>query len=76
VPILHQHGPDLLLTFVRRELVDSLYVRLWYFDGFGLERFRLAGTYHHPPHTDRVLLYEIEWQPEVRDTPRPEPAGR
>lgn len=61
VPILHQHGPALMLTFVRRELADSLYVRLWYFDGLGLERFQAAGTFHHPPHTDRVLLFSIDW---------------
>ncbi len=62
VPVLHQHGPGLLVTFVRRELADSLYARLWYFDGQGLDRFRLQGTFHHPPHTDRVLLYRIDWE--------------
>lgn len=60
VPVLHQHGRGLLLTFVRHELIDSLFVRLYYFQESD-ERFRLERVAHHPPHTERVLLYRIGW---------------
>ena len=61
-PVLHQHGDELLLTWVRPWLVDSLFARLYFFHGRGLEHFRLEGVFHHPPHTERVLLYRIVWQ--------------
>jgi dolichyl-diphosphooligosaccharide--protein glycosyltransferase len=60
-PVLHQHGDELLLTRVRPWLVDSLFSRLYFFNGRGLERFRLEGVFHHPPHTQRVLVYRIVW---------------
>ena len=60
-PVLHQHGDGLLLTWVRPWIVDSLFSRLYFFNGRGLERFRLEGVFHHPPHTQRVLVYRILW---------------
>jgi hypothetical protein len=60
-PVLHQRGEELLLTWVRPWLVESLFARLYFFEGRGLERFRLEGVFHHPPHTQRVLVYRIDW---------------
>ena len=71
-PVLHQHGDELLLTRVRPWLVDSLFSRLYFFHGRGLEHFRLEEVFHHPPHTGRVLLYRIVWDSFERSEPASE----
>jgi hypothetical protein len=62
VPIVYDHGDGLRLVHVDARIVDSLFVRLYYFRGVGLPHFRLAFEAYQPPLTDRVLVYRIGWR--------------
>ncbi|MCB1037422.1 MAG: hypothetical protein KDD47_26565, partial [Acidobacteria bacterium] len=60
-PVVHQVRDLLALTYVREEIADSLFARLYFFRGSGLPRLQLMSDIRYPPFTRRVLSYRIEW---------------
>jgi asparagine N-glycosylation enzyme membrane subunit Stt3 len=69
VPIVYDRGDGLRLVHVDASIVDSLFVRLYYFRGVGLPHFRLAYEAYQPPLTDRVLVYRIGWRRHLEGEP-------
>ncbi|MEM7479989.1 MAG: STT3 domain-containing protein [Acidobacteriota bacterium] len=61
VPVVYQQGRGLRMVYVTRELADSLFARLYFENGRGLEHFRLHHESNLPETDKRVLVYEVLW---------------
>ncbi|MEM7049555.1 MAG: STT3 domain-containing protein [Acidobacteriota bacterium] len=61
VPMVYQQGRGLRMTFAHRDLADSLFSRLYFFNGRDLEHFELAHEEVIESTGKRILAYRIRW---------------